>query len=292
MRLAFLGTPAAASTVLEQLVAAGHDVAVVVTRPDKRRGRGSERSPSPVKASALELGLAVTSRPDDVLDAQVDLGVVVAYGRLLKPPLLGAVPLVNLHFSLLPRWRGAAPVERAILAGDTETGVCLMELDEGLDTGGVYAAASLPIGPDDTAEHLREELSRRGGRLLVERLAGGADGLGEPRPQTGTPTYAAKIDPSELRLDWQRPALELHRVVRVGRAWTIWRGRRLLVLEGRPEAPSGRLQPGQLDGEAIGTGSGVLRLVRVQPEGRRAVAAVDWVRGARPQPGERLGAEQ
>lgn len=265
---------------------------MVVTRVDKRRGRGSERGPSPVKATALELGLPVTSRPDEVLDAHVELGVVVAFGRLIKPPLLGAVPLVNVHFSLLPRWRGAAPVERAILAGDTETGVCLMELDEGLDTGGVYACEQVRIGADETAGELRDVLSETGARLLVERLTGGLAGLGEARPQVGTPTYAAKIEPADLRLDWQRPAQELHRVVRAGRAWTLWRGRRLLVLRARPEPAQPGLAPGEIDGERVGTGAGILRLVQVQPEGRPPMAAADWARGARTRPGETLGEER
>src|SRR5205807_7717429 len=139
LRLAFLGTPEAAVPPLRALVNAGHDVVLVVTQPDKRRGRGSATMPSPVKAAALELGLPVTERVDDVLDANVELGVVVAFGRLIKPQVLDKVPMINMHFSLLPRWRGAAPVERAILAGDRETGVAIMQLEEGLDTGPVYA---------------------------------------------------------------------------------------------------------------------------------------------------------
>lgn len=138
MRLAYFGTPEMAVPPLQALVAAGHDVALVVTRVDKRRGRGSELSPSPVKAAALELGLPVSHSVDDVLGRDIELGVVVAFGQLIKPHVLTEVPMVNMHFSLLPRWRGAAPVERALLAGDTETGVCLMQLEEGLDTGPIY----------------------------------------------------------------------------------------------------------------------------------------------------------
>ncbi|MDQ4131986.1 MAG: methionyl-tRNA formyltransferase, partial [Actinomycetota bacterium] len=131
MRLVFLGTPEVAVGPLRALVADGHDVALVVSRPDRKRGRGGALVPSPVKAAALELGLPVTDRVDDVIDVGAELGVLVAYGRLVRPHVLARVPMVNLHFSLLPRWRGAAPVERAILAGDRETGVCLMALDEG-----------------------------------------------------------------------------------------------------------------------------------------------------------------
>src|SRR5439155_368260 len=158
-------------------VADGHDVAVVVTRADKRRGRGSALVPSPVKAAALELSLPVTEQVDDLLDAGVELGVVVAFGRLVKPHVLDRVPMVNVHFSLLPRWRGAAPVERAILAGDTETGVCLMGLEEGLDTGPVYECVPVGIGPEETADELRGRLVETGADLLVRRLR---EGLGVP----------------------------------------------------------------------------------------------------------------
>src|SRR4051812_44188870 len=140
---------------LRALVDAGFEVTLVVTRMDKRRGRGSELMPSPVKAAAVELGLPVSHSVDDVLAADADLGVVVAFGQLIKPHVLDAVPMVNLHFSLLPRWRGAAPVERALFAGDTETGVCLMQLEEGLDTGPIYSRVVVPIGPTATADDLR-----------------------------------------------------------------------------------------------------------------------------------------
>ena len=173
------------------LVDAGHDVALVVSRADRRRGRNAEPTPSPVKAAALAAGLAVTDRIEDAVEAvrpAADLGVVVAYGRLIKAPVLGAFPMVNAHFSLLPRWRGAAPVERAILAGDRETGVCLMVIEEGLDTGGVYARRAVPIASDETADHLRARLVAIASEMLVPLLAGGAAGLGSPEPQVGEPT--------------------------------------------------------------------------------------------------------
>ena len=140
MRLAFLGTPAMAVPPLRALIDAGHDVALVVTRPDAKRGRGSTTSPSPVKSAAIDLGIPVTHTVDDVLalDPPAELGVVVAFGRIIKPHVLAELPMINLHFSLLPRWRGAAPVERALLAGDEVTGVCVMDVEEGLDTGAVY----------------------------------------------------------------------------------------------------------------------------------------------------------
>jgi methionyl-tRNA formyltransferase len=273
---------------LRAIVEAGHDVRLVVTQPDKRRGRGGSLQPSPVKAEAQALGLDVTDRVDDVIDAGAELGVVVAFGQLIKPHVLAAVPMVNVHFSLLPRWRGAAPVERAILAGDVETGVCLMTLEKGLDTGPVHAREVVPIGPDETADELRAQLVEVGTGLLLAQLA---DGLGPPVPQQGEVTYAAKIEPDELRLDWTQPAIQLHRVVRLGRAWTTFRGKRLRVRGARVLAGSGSTdgQPGLLDGLTVGTGEGSLELIEVQPEGREPMPAFAWRNGARPATGERLG---
>jgi len=231
-------------------VAAGHDVALVVSQPDRKRGRGGALVPSPVKAAATELGLATSDRVDDVGDAGATLGVVVAYGRLIRPHVLAAVPMVNIHFSLLPRWRGAAPVERAILAGDATTGVCVMALEEGLDTGPIYAEDKVVIGPDDTADDLRAVLAERGTALLLHLLR---EPLPTPRPQEGEPTYAAKLAPADHQLDWRRPAVELHRVVRVGQAWTTFRGSRLKVhrtrLAGDADAP-GRGPSGPMSGVA------------------------------------------
>jgi methionyl-tRNA formyltransferase len=271
---------------LRALVAAGHDVALVVTRPDRKRGRGSALLPSPVKAVAQELGLPVTHTVDDVLDAGAELGVVVAYGRLIKPHVLAVLPMVNLHFSLLPRWRGAAPVERAILAGDTVTGVCIMALEEGLDTGPVYAVEERPIGEEETLEELRADLARIGTRMLIDLLA---TGLPEPRPQEGEATYAAKIEPEEHHLDWARPAAELHRVIRLGQAWTTFRDRRLRILRARVSAGQ-ELAPGALDPHSlrVGTGDGALELVEVQPEGKGPQPATSWRNGARLQPGDRF----
>jgi methionyl-tRNA formyltransferase len=268
------------------LRSAGFDVALVVSRPDRRRGRGGSLSPSPVKAAALELGLPVTDDLDAVLGAGVDLGVVVAYGRIIPRRVLEAVPMVNIHFSLLPRWRGAAPVERALLAGDERTGVCLMEVAEGLDTGAVYAVADTPIGPDDTAEDLRARLADMGAEMLVDTLR---SGLPVPQPQQGEATTAAKIDPAELQIDWERPASELHRLVRLGGAWTTFRQRRLKLWEAEvvAEGPAGA--PGELDGTVVATGAGGLRLVEVQPEGKARQGADAWRNGTRPAPGERLG---
>lgn len=266
---------------------AGWDVALVVSQPDRKRGRGGRLRPTPVKAAAVELGLPVTDRVDDVLDAGADLGVVVAFGRLIRPHVLAELAMVNLHFSLLPRWRGAAPVERAILAGDDETGVCLMRLEEGLDTGPVYACERVGIGPEETADELRTRLVTVGSDLLLATLKAG---LSVPAPQEGEPTYAAKLGPEELQLEWSRPAVELHRVVRVGGAWTTFRGRRLKIHRARPVWPGGHApSPGVLEATVVGAGEGALELVEVQPEGRAPQPAEAWLRGARPAPGERLG---
>ncbi|MDQ2825764.1 MAG: methionyl-tRNA formyltransferase [Actinomycetota bacterium] len=274
---------------LRALVAAGHDVVLVVSQPDRKRGRGGALVPSPVKAAAEALGLPVTDRVDDLLDAGAELGVVVAYGRLIRPHVLAVLPMVNLHFSLLPRWRGAAPVERAVLAGDEVTGVCLMALEEGLDTGPVYAYKTVPIDDEATVDELRSRLVDLGTAMLVHVLE---TGLPEGRPQEGEVTYAAKIGPGELRLDWARPAVELHRIVRLGDAWTTFRGRRLKVRharvaeEGAPVLDSGAIDPATL---RVGTGAGTLALVEVQPEGKGTQAAAAWRNGARPAPGERMG---
>jgi methionyl-tRNA formyltransferase len=294
-RLVFLGTPEAAVEPLRTLVRAGHDVVLVVSRADKRRGRGSALVPSPVKAAATALGLRVSDSLDAAVEAGAGLGVVVAYGRIIPVSVLDRLPMVNLHFSLLPRWRGAAPVERAILEDDGETGVCLMAVEAGLDTGGIYAEVATAIGDDETAEELRSRLVVLGCRLLEEHLGDGRAGLPLPRDQVGTPSYAEKILPAERELRWEQPAAQLRRVVRVGRSWTTFRRHRLGVLAaaGVPEgegAPARPAEPGTLDGTSVWAGGGSrLRLVTVQPEGKRPMDADEWVRGARPGPLERLG---
>lgn len=282
-RLVYLGTPEMAVAPLEALHAAGFEVALVVTAPDKRRGRRSEPSPTPVKLAALALGLPVTHDLGEVPAVGADLGVVVAFGQILRLPLLEALPMVNLHFSLLPRWRGAAPVERALLAGDATTGVCVMAVEEGLDTGGVYACEEIAIRRTSTAEELRGQLVEIGTRLLVGVLS---DGLGPPAPQAGPSTYADKLTAEDLRLRWDQPAELLHRVVRVGGAWTTFRGARLKVHEARAEAGSGQLGPGEIAGCRVGTGQGELVLRTVQPEGRGRLAAADWTNGAHLRAGE------
>ena len=254
---------------LRALHTAGFDIALVVTNPDRRRGRGGRTQPTPVKAAAEELGIAVSHDVDDVLATGADLGVVVAFGRIIRTHVLAAIPMVNLHFSLLPRWRGAAPVERAILAGDTRTGVDLMVVEEGLDTGGVHGRVEIPIGPDTSADELRGELVAAGTDLLVRSLAAG---LGTPTPQQGEPTYAHKLGPDDLRIDWSAPAEQIHRQVRVGGAWTELDGERFKVWR-TTLAPSG--------GPTHPTGTDPIGLVEVQPAGKKRMDAVAWANGAR-----------
>jgi methionyl-tRNA formyltransferase len=283
---------------LRELVAAGHDIALCVTRPDRRRGRGGAVTPSPVKEAALELGIPVSHSMDDVAASGVELAIVVAYGRIIPAALLDRVPMVNLHFSLLPRWRGAAPVEWAILAGDAETGVCLMKVEEGLDTGPVYARRTVPIPEDFDLARLRQELVDVGSALLVASLGDGLAGLPVPVAQEGEPTIAPKLTPQDLELRWEQEGAQLQRIIRLGRAWTTFRGRRLGILKatlvdaGTGEvADTDGLAMGTLVGTSAITGHGTLELEEVQPESRAPMTAADWARGARPLAGERLGSD-
>jgi methionyl-tRNA formyltransferase len=282
-RVGFLGTPDAAVVALRSLVTTGVEVALVVTREDARRSRRGASQPSPVKAAAVELGLPVTHRVDDLLDSGAELGVVVAFGRLIRPHVLARLPMVNLHFSLLPRWRGAAPVERCILAGDRRTGVDLMAVEEELDTGGIYGRVEVDVDDGDTADSLRSRLSALGAGLLVDTLR---TGLPDPVAQEGEVTYAEKITAEDLRLRWEEPAPLLHRVVRVGGAWTVLAGQRFKVHDVAPAAtvpdgPPGSIHPGPV----VRCGDGAVALLEVQPAGRPRMAGADWWRGARLAPG-------
>ena len=288
-RVAFLGTPEIAAGALSSLIENHIEVALVVTRPDKRRGRGSVMTGSPVKEVAQKHGVPVVHDVESLLAEHksnpIDLGVVVAYGALIKPHVLAEIPMVNLHVSLLPRWRGAAPIERAILAGDETTGVCLMQLEEGLDTGAVISCASMDIGSSTTVEDIRSELLAEGNRLLLQALRTG-DFRGTP--QHGAATYAAKIDPSERQLNWTETADMVSRRTRIGGAWTTFRGRRFKVHQVEVVAIDGDEGCVFIDDDRIlvGCGQGSVRLVEIQPEGKPRVSAEDWARGARLQIGE------
>lgn len=290
MRLVFLGTPVDAVTPLQALVGAGHEVALVLTQPDRRRSRGGHDDPSPVKRAATELGLRVVTPSrareaiEKVAESGAELGVAVAFGQLLPPAFLDTLPhgFVNLHYSLLPRWRGAAPVERAILAGDLETGVCLMRIDEGLDTGGVYACTSTAIGSKETAGELHARLTDLGTQLLVEHLPRVLDT--DPIPQHGEPTYAEKLSVEEFHIDGSRTADELARTVRAGNprpgAWMIVDGKRVKVWRARAEPGEGRPGVVRAPGGLVTT-SGILRLDEVQPEGRPHMSGEAWIAGVR-----------
>ena len=299
MRIVFLGSPHEAQGTLRALHDAGHEIALVVTQPDRKRGRGGELVPSPVKKTATELGLSVVTPErckealDDIAKSGAELGVVVAFGQLIPQSVLDALPsgYVNVHFSLLPRWRGAAPVERAMLAGDEQTGVCLMQLEAGLDTGPVYASRTIPIPPDDTAGDLRRRLADLGTELLLAEI----DSIPgrTPTPQEGEETYASKLSVEELAVDWNRPAADLARLVMAGNpkpgAWTTAKGARLKLLRAHAEGgETGGAEPGAIVGPGrVATGDGVLVLGEVQPEGKAAMPASAWAAGFR---GDRLGA--
>ena len=294
-RVVYFGTPEVAVAPLQALCRAGHEVALVVTRPPKRRGRRQAPTPSPVEHAAGDLGLETTYDVEDAIGVEADLGVVVAYGEYIPEEVFERRRTVNLHFSQLPRWRGAAPVERAILAGDSESGVCLIDIAPEIDTGAVYRRASTGIAPHETADELRARLCELGIGLLLEALAAG---FGDPVPQSGEMTWADKIEPGELRIDWSAPAGHVLRLVRVGGAWTVYGGRRLKILEA--ELATGADAPGaagtiwQVSGSGnssgvqVVTGRGVLRLLTVQSEGRAAVSARDWINGARITDGQRF----
>jgi methionyl-tRNA formyltransferase len=283
MRLVFLGTPEPAVPSLEALVAAGHDVVCVVTRPDRRRGRGSELSPSPVKAAALAHGIPVVHHVRDLEGVEAELGVVVAYGAMIPEAVLNRIPMLNVHFSLLPRWRGAAPVERAILAGDTHTGVGIMSLEVTLDTGPVHAEVKVPVA-EKTASALTAELAQRGATLLVEVLAS-PDRLQHARVQKGTPTYAEKLTSETFHLTPTMTPTEAHRVVRLERAWCHVAGKRFRVLSAQGGRDDATTTPGLVVafGPHVGLAlsGGVLWLDRVQAEGGRPMEAAAWWAGAR-----------
>ncbi len=291
MRIVYLGSPIDAVPPLRALVDDGHDVALVVTQPDRRRSRGAGADPTPVKQAALDLDLPVLTPVkareivDDVRATGAELGVVVAFGQLLRQSLLEALPggFVNVHFSLLPRWRGAAPVERAILAGDDETGVCIMRIEAGLDTGPVYARRATAIGREETAGELRTRLVQLGTDLLVATLP--AVPTTTPVEQTGEPTYADKLTVDEFHLDPRRPADELARVVRAGNprpgAWCIMERTRVKVLRAHVADEPVDAPVGSLARDAIVTPAGALVLEEVQPEGRRPMPARAWLAGRR-----------
>ena len=304
MRLVFMGTPDFAVPTLDALHAAGHEILAVYAQPPRPAGRGKKPRPTPVAARAEALGLPVrtpVSLRDPAAQAEfaatgAEAAVVAAYGLILPRPVLEAVPLGcwNVHASLLPRWRGAAPVQRAMMAGDAETGVCIMRMEAGLDTGPVALRGTTPIGAEDTAGALTARLAELGAGLMVEALARLAAGRlsVEPQPEAGV-TYAAKIDKAEAEVDWTRPAAEVDRLIRAlspaPGAWTRIGGERVKLLFSRVEDGAGA--PGEAldDGLLVACGAGAVRLLRVQREGRAAAEAAEVLRGFPVAKGARLG---
>ncbi len=271
---------------LQALAEAGFEIPVVVTGAPRRRSRRGSDTPSPVAAAAEELGLPVSHDPSDLAGCGADCAVVVAYGQLIGEELLAATPMLNLHFSLLPRWRGAAPVERALLAGDDRTGVSLMALEATLDTGPVYWRHEVPIGPADTAAELRNRLAQEGAQHLAGSLAGG---LGMPQSQSGEPTYARKLTPADRQIDWSQQAVFIDRQIRVGGAWTTLEGERFIIRVAAVQPGEAVAPPGTLVDDAIAAGDGLILLRTVQPSGRAALDAQDWLRGARLPAAARFG---
>jgi methionyl-tRNA formyltransferase len=307
-RIVFMGTPTFAVPVLLAL-AGQHEVVAVVTQPDRPAGRGRSMTSSPVKQAALAADLPIF-QPETLRDAKAvarlaawhpDAIVVAAFGQILPPSVLELPShgCLNIHASLLPRYRGAAPIPAAILAGDTVTGVTLMLMDEGLDTGPILAQEEHPITDMDTTASLTAKLADAGAQLLIATLPGWLEGKFEARPQDETrASHCRPLEKKDGRLDWSRPAVELDRRVRACDPWpgayTRWRGRRLKVLRTRPRPDRHAAgEPGQVvdldPGIGVVTGGGVLQLVDVQLAGRRAMTAHQFARGQRGMRGEVLG---
>jgi len=304
MRLIFMGSPAFSVPVLEALVAAGHEIVAVYTQPPRPAGRGKKQRPCPVHARALALTLDVR-HPASLKEAEeqaafselrADAAVVVAYGLLLPQELLDAPAhgCLNIHASLLPRWRGAAPIHRAIMAGDRETGICIMQMEAGLDTGPVLYQETISIAPDETTAALHERLSDLGARSIVQSLKDLSQLQARPQSSVGI-CYAQKIDKSEAQIDWSLPAEILDRQIRglspFPGAWAMLRGERVKFLGSalisceQPLASAGTVLDDDL---GIACGSGALRITRLQRAGKSAQSSAEFLRGTPVITGEQL----
>ncbi|MCR0980579.1 methionyl-tRNA formyltransferase [Roseomonas populi] len=296
-----MGSPGFSVPALRALHAAGHEIAMVYAQPPRPAGRGQRETPCPVHQAALDLGLPVrtparvrkdTAAHEAFAALDLDAAVVVAYGLILPKPMLDAPRrgCLNIHASLLPRWRGAAPIQAAVLAGDAETGITIMRMDEGLDTGPMLLREALPLGPRATTPEVHDALSDIGARLILRALH--EDPSPVPQPEEGA-TYAPKLGKEDGRLDWAEPAVALDRRVRAMNPWpgafTAWNGEVLRVLSAEPAAGSGA--PGTvLDDELlVACGEGALRLARVQRAGKAAMEASAFLRGTPVPPGTALG---
>ena len=304
LRLVFAGSPAAAVPSLRALAGTRHRIESVITRADSPQGRRGILTPTPVATAAEKLGIPViranrlAGEPTDAVQHLApDLGVIVAYGGLVREPLLSTPRLgwINLHFSLLPRWRGAAPVQRAIMAGDDVTGATVFQLVPELDAGDVYGRMTVPIGANQTAGNLLESLSSSGAELLVRVVDALADDTARPEQQAGDVTLAPKLSLADGALDWRMPAEDLYNVVRgvtpEPGAFTTVDGARLKVLEAAIARNLPRLAPGELalSGRAVlvGTATDPIELLTVHPAGRTAMDAASWWRGRGPDAGSR-----
>ena len=291
MKIVFMGTPDFSVPVLDALVEADHDVVAVYCQPPRPAGRGKKDRPSPVQQRAEALGLPVRhpvslrneAAQADFAALNADVAVVVAYGLILPQAILDAPKFgcLNIHASLLPRWRGAAPIHRAIMAGDAQTGVCIMQMEAGLDTGPVLLRDATPIGPEETTGSLHDRLSAMGAALVVSALSNLPDLVPEAQPEDGV-TYAAKIDKSEARVDWTQPAVQVDRQIRglspFPGAWCDVNGERIKLLGARGVAGQGA--PGQvLTGFTIACGDGAVEVTRAQRAGKKAMAAQDVLKG-------------
>lgn len=292
MRVVFMGTPDFSVPVLDALIEAGHEIAAVYCQPPRPAGRGKKDRPTPVHARALELGLEVrhpvslkgSEAQADFAALGADVAVVVAYGLILPQAVLDTPRhgCLNIHASLLPRWRGAAPIHRAIMAGDAKTGICIMQMEAGLDTGPVLLRAATPIGAEETTGALHDRLSAMGAALIVEALARLHELTPEPQPEDGV-TYATKIDKAEARVDWTRPAVEIDRQIRglspFPGAWTEIAGERVKLLASR--LAEGQGPPGAVldDALTVACGTDAVSLTRLQRAGKGAQDADIFLRG-------------
>jgi methionyl-tRNA formyltransferase len=308
LRIIFMGTPDFAVPTLRAILEAGHELVAVYTQPPRAAGRGMALRKSPVQQAAEQADSPVRTperlkdreEQDRFSDLNADAAVVVAYGLILPRRILDGTRhgALNLHASLLPRWRGAAPINRAIMAGDKETGVAVMRITEGLDAGPVCLEARVPIGPDQTAGELHDELARRGARLMVHSLSALEKGQLDCRPQAESGvTYAQKIDPAETRIDWSRPAGEVHNLIRglspFPGAWfgVEINGKRERIKALRSTLAEGKGTPGTLlyDTLTVACGRGAVRLTEVQRAGKKPMAAEDFLRGVKLRAGAPFG---
>lgn len=281
-RIVYIGTPEIAVAPLQALVAAGFVIELVVTGIDKRRGRGAETSANPVKTAALALGIPISHDINDVLKLNPEglLGVVVAFGSIIASDVLHHVSMINIHYSALPRWRGAAPVERAILEGDSATAVCIIQVVEQLDAGDVLASAPCEIRDDDSVVGLRDRLGRLALPLLID-ICG--NGVSSQQAQSGEVVVARKITSEDLAIKWASSAERITRQIRLGNAFTFFEGKRFKVHDAN--LVTDHLSPGAISvvggNVLVGTSGVAIELVSVQPEGKPRIAASEWARGAR-----------